>query len=244
MKKKVVKVLLCILLILTVGVAGVVVWQWDNLMAVKTAFTNSPEDIQVMIEENDERVAQAIQKVDGIMVRHLTKEVKEELKNGDLDREQVLDLLTSTDTSSAAASSEGQSAQTASETNTAEPAAETPVPAEEDANKQQLSRYLAEIYVMKAEYTAWLEQKYNEAIEEFNALDESERTTDAKYSIGMSYLDEALAKEEECDAEMANLEQKISDLLTEMGEDTSLVDDIQATYEKEKELKKAYYLGG
>ena len=177
MKKKVVKVLLCILLILIAGVAGVVVWQWDNLMAVKTAFTNSPEDIQVMIEENDERVAQAIQKVDGITVRDLTNEEKEELKNGDLDREQVLDLLTSTDTSSAAASSEGQSAQTASETNTAEPAAETPVPAEEDANKQQLSRYLAEIYVMKAEYTAWLEQKYNEAIEEFNALDESERTT-------------------------------------------------------------------
>ena len=91
MKKKVVKVLLCILLILIVGVAGVVVWQWDNLMAVKTAFTNSPEDIQVMIEENDERVAQAIQKVDGITVRDLTNEEKEELKNGDLDREQVLD---------------------------------------------------------------------------------------------------------------------------------------------------------
>lgn len=86
MKKKVVKVLLCILLILIVGVAGVVVWQWDNLMAVKTAFTNSPEDIQVMIEENDERVAQAIQKVDGITVRDLTNEEKEELKNGDLDR--------------------------------------------------------------------------------------------------------------------------------------------------------------
>ena len=96
---------------------------------------------------------------------------------------------------------------------------------------------------MKAEYTAWLEDKYDEAIADYNALDESERTATAKYSIGMRCMKEALAKEKECDALMADLEQKIRDLLKEMGQDTSLVDDIQTAYEEEKALKKAYYLG-
>ena len=42
---------------------------------------------------------------------------------------------------------------------------------------------------------------------------------------------------------MAEIEQKITALLKEMGRDTSLVDEIQSAYEEEKSLKKAYYLG-
>ena len=239
--------------------AAVVVWrQWDNVKAVKTALTTSQEDIETMMVENDERIAEAVGKVDGVTVRDLTEEEMEQFKNGELDAEQLIDRLTSGDAapasgtesagSSGSSTAQGSgtqsgSAQTSGTGNAAAAQPSEQAQTETDANKQQLSRYLAEIYVMKAEYTAWLEEKYNDAMEQYAALDESERTTEAKYSIGMSYMNEALEKEEECDAEMEEIEQKISDLLTMMGEDTSIVDDIQQSYETEKELKKAYYLG-
>ena len=96
---------------------------------------------------------------------------------------------------------------------------------------------------MKDEYTAWLEAKYNEAIDAYNALPEEQRTPEAKYSIGMERMKQALAKEDECDAAMKQIEQKIGALLAKMGRDDSLVKEIQKAYEQEKELKKAYYLG-
>ena len=96
---------------------------------------------------------------------------------------------------------------------------------------------------MKTEYTTWLEEAYAACIEEYVALPEKERTSAAKYNLGMKYMRSALAKEDECDLRMADIQGKILALLREMGEDTSLVDEIQAAYEEEKALKKAYYLG-
>lgn len=234
--KKGKKVLLCILLILLAAIVGVCIWQWDNMMAIKTSLSTSQEDIAGMMADNDQKIADAAQKVDGVTVRDLTDEEKQALRNGDVDREELLDLLTKDEETSAAPDNSAQEPPEASGSG-------APAESQEDTNQKKLSKYLAEIYLLKAEYTAWLEDTYDQAIADYNALEESERTATAKYRIGMSCMKEALAKEKECDAQMADLEQKISDLLKEMGEDTSLVDDIQTAYEEEKALKKAYYLG-
>lgn len=232
--KKGKKVLLYILLILLAAIVGVCIWQWDNMMAIKTSLSTSQEDLAGMMADNDQKIVDAAQKVDGVTVRDLTDEEKQALRNGEVDREELLDLLTKDGETPAAPENSAQEPPEASG---------SPAESQEDSNQKKLSKYLAEIYLMKAEYTAWLEDKYDEAIADYNALDESERTATAKYSIGMSCMKEALAKEKECDALMADLEQKIRDLLKEMGEDTSLADDIQTAYEEEKALKKAYYLG-
>ena len=241
--KKGVKILLCVLVILVAAAAGVCVWQWDNLMAVKTSLSTSREDFADRVKQNDEKIAQAVQDVDGVTARDLTDEEKEALRRGELDRDALLDVLTGDPADSAppevSPAPDGSSAPEPS----AAPAESRQPENEESANEKLLSRYLAEIYVMKAEYTAWLEDTYDRAIEEYNALDEDQRTTSAKYSIGMSCMKEALAKEKECDARMTELEQKITALLKDMGRDTSLVDEIQSAYEEEKSLKKAYYLG-
>ena len=75
--KKGVKILLCILVILVAAAAGVCVWQWDNLMAVKTSLSTSREDIADRVKQNDEKIAQAVQDVDGVTARDLTDEEKE-----------------------------------------------------------------------------------------------------------------------------------------------------------------------
>lgn len=243
--KKTKKVLLCVLLILLAAIIGVCCWQWDNMMALKTSVSHSREDIAGMMADNDQKITQAAQKVDGVTVRDLTDEEKQALRNGELDREELLELLTTEETEETGetSSADAPSPIPSEPAAPSAPSAEPPTESQEESNQKKLSKYLAEIYLMKAEYTAWLENKNAEAIAEYLALDESKRTTAAKYSIGMRCMSEALAKEKECDARMADMEKKILDLLTEMGEDTSLVNDIQTAYEEEKELKKAYYLG-
>ena len=129
-----------------------------------------------------------------------------------------------------------------SEPTVSEPAPEVTEPVV-DPDREQLAKYIAEIYLMQTEYTTWLEDMNQAAIEEFVALPDEERTTKAKYSIGLRYMGIALEKEKECDARMAELEASIKELLTKLGEDTALVDEIHATYLEEKKLKKAYYLG-
>ena len=112
-----------------------------------------------------------------------------------------------------------------------------------DPDREQLAKYIAEIYLMQTEYTTWLEDMNQAAINEFVELPEDQKTTSAKYAIGLRYMKIALDKEDECDAKMAELEAEIKSLLIKLGEDTALVDEIHATYLEEKALKKAYYLG-
>lgn len=239
--KKAIKIILVILLILIAAAAAVLFWQRDNLAALKLSMGTSKDDLSQMISDNVQKVDEAIQKVDGITVRDLTDDEKEALRNSEISREDLLDRLTSgqpvsNDGGAAAPADPSPAGSTVQED-------DAPSPEAADSNTQKLSQYLAELYVLKAEYSAWLEDAYADAIAEYSALDPSERTSTAKYKIGMSYLRTALEKEKECDQLMADLEDKILTLLTEMGADTSLVDDIQSAYEDEKELKKAYYLG-
>lgn len=237
--KKAKKVLLAALLVLLAAVVGVCWWQRDNLAAIKMSLSHSRENISEMVSANNQKVAEASEKVEGVTVRDMTDEERQALRGGSLSREELLERLTTKETED----TEGTNEAGASQQETSGTDSTAASDSGEDSNQKKLSKYLAEIYLMKDEYTAWLEAKYDEAIAEYNALEESERTATAKYSIGMRCMKEALAKEKECDALMADMEAKISALLTEMGEDTSLVDDIQAAYEEEKALKKAYYLG-
>ena len=95
---------------------------------------------------------------------------------------------------------------------------------------------------METEYTGWLEQAEQAAIDEYVALPAEQQTSGNKYNIGMKYLSEALKKEKECDAKMTEIEDSIRAVLKQLGEDTSLADEIHSAYVEEKAAKKAYYL--
>lgn len=231
--KKRTKIALIVLAVLLVAMAGVCWWQRNNLTALKMSLDYSQEDLAERIEENDQRVGAALEELPDVTVRDLTDEEKAAFRNDTLDRDKLIERLIGKAQPEQADASEQAEGAAASQ-----PSDEGP----EAAAREQLARCIAEIYVMKAEYSAWLEAQNAAAIEEFNALPEKEQTTAAKYKIGMAHMKTALEKETECDQKMAALEDEISALLKELGEDTSLVDEIQAAYEEEKTLKKAYLL--
>lgn len=263
MKKKT-RWILCGLLAAAAIVGGVCFWQCNNLRALRMSMQLSQDELIEKMDEQQARTEEVSRKT-GVAVRPLTDEEKAALQQSELTRQELIDRLAGSAERVPPEEQPLTDAQPAAEEHTAEdmPADSAPVsgapaelaspssapadapqpePGSDAPLREALAKCIAELYVMEAEYTAWLEQANQGAIDDFVALPEEEQTTSAKYSIGMQYLAAALEKEKECDARMQTLEDQIRSLLTQLGEDTALVDEIHTTYMDEKAAKKAYYL--
>ena len=243
---------LCVLLALAVVIGGICFWQRNNLRALGLSLRLSQDELSSEMGRQQERTEEASRQA-GVNVRPLTDEEKQTLRGSEISREELIDRITG---SAQPAESEAAAPEAAADDTAVNDTAagDTPIPSpaqqpqpqeQEDSEqtlRDQLARQIAEIYVMEAEYTDWLAQANQDAIDEFTALPESEQTTANKYSIGMKYLSAALEKEKECDAQMQTAEDAIRSLLEQLGDSTSLADEIHAAYLEEKAAKKAYYL--
>ena len=241
------KRLLCVLLALAAVIGGICFWQRNNLRALGMSLWLSQDELSSEMGRQQERTEEASRQA-GVNVRPLTDEEKETLRSSKVSREELIDRITdSVQPAAAETAADDTAADDTAADDTAVPSpAQQPQPQEQEDREKtlrdQLARQIAEIYVMEAEYTDWLAQANQAAIDEFTALPESEQTTANKYSIGMKYLSAALEKEKECDAQMQTAEDAIRSLLEQLGDSTSLADEIHAAYLEEKAAKKAYYL--
>lgn len=213
------KRILCIFLILALVIGGVCFWQRNNLRALYLSVRMSQEELSSRMEEQKARTEAASREA-GVDIRGLTEEEQSALRDELISRDELIRDIAESNKTQTEASTE-----------------------EEASLRDQLTELFAELYVMQAEYTVWLENANQAAIDDFNALPEEERSEGKKFSIGMEYLQKAKEKEAECDAKMDEMERKIRDILTQLGESTAVVDEIHATYLEEKATKKAYYLG-
>ena len=210
-----------VLLALVLLLGGLCYWQKNNIEALLLSRQMTQEELAEQIVEHQERTVE-ISRQAGVDIRPLTDEEREAMHNSEVSREELVDRIAAVQESSPT---------------------ETPSQDSDAALREQLSRLVAEIYVMEAEYTDWLEKANQAAIDDYNALPEAEKTTANKFNIGSLYLSRALDKEKESDERMAGLEDRIRSVLQQLGEPTSLVDEIHSTYLAEKAAKKAYYLG-
>lgn len=228
MKKK--KRVFLVLLVLALLIGGLGYWQRNNIEALLLSRKMTQEELADKITEHQEKTVE-ISRQAGVDVRPLTEEEREAMHNSEVSREELIDRIAGTRSLSPTEPSAPDA-----------PAPEAPAQDPNAALREQLSRLVAEIYVMEAEYTDWLEKANQAAIDDFNALPEAERTSSNKFNIGMKYLSLAKDKEVEADAKMAELEGNIRSVLQQLGEPTAMVDEIHSTYLAEKAAKKAYYL--
>ena len=77
---------------------------------------------------------------------------------------------------------------------------------------------------------------------EYAALPEAERSEAKKLSIVRSRMDLLGQMERTCDSEVKKVVAELERLLTLNGQDTALAKKVWEAYEKEKSLKKAYYI--
>lgn len=236
------KRIICVLLVLALALGGLCVWQRNNLRALGLRLRLTQEELSDQLNEQQNKTAEVTQNA-GVNVRPLTEEEREKLRDNAVTRDELIDRLVGEATAPAETP---EPTEPADPTAPAEPTQTPDAPqtpgVDEQALRAQLAKYIAEIYVMEAEYTDWLADANQSAINDFNALPVAEQTSASKYRIGMQYLSLALEKEKECDARMSEVEGNIRSVLTQLGESTALVDEIQRVYEEEKATKKAYYL--
>ena len=233
-----------ILLVLALLVGGVSIWQWNYIRALRMSKRMSQEELSGKITEQQDKTVDLSREA-GVQVRPLTDEEREAMRKDEISREELIESLVGAQ--GAPAQETPASSETAPPPQTAEqPQPSAPTQTQTDSNAalhEQLAKYIAEIYVMEAEYSGWLEKANQAAIDDFNSLPAAEQTATSKFSIGMRYLSMAAEKEKECDAKMSELEGKIRAILKQLDEPTTLVDEIHSTYLEEKAAKKAYYLG-
>lgn len=254
MRKK--RGIICAVILALIAVLVVLgYWQRNNLAALKLFMHHSGDDLVTQMEDSHQQMNDSVKDKTDISIRGLSEEEKQALKDNTLSRDEIIQGMVTPSkpvespllpANSAVELPSGPAVTPSAEVPAATPTpAATPAPAETPAvapDREQLSKYLAELYVMQEEYSILLDQYNQSAIDDYTALPEKDRTTAAKYKIGLHYVNLAKAREKECDAKMADMESKIKALLVKLGEDTALVDEIHQTYLEEKALKKAYYM--
>ena len=240
------KILCIVLALLAALLAGLYWWQRENLKAVKDAASHSSEELEEKLAENQQQIRDVVDAAPEIVVREVTEEERQALRDGTMTQEELIERLLDpgeqSDSTAAPGMEEtppGEDAKAPAETPTVP--AEQPKPAE-DPYQKELSAIIAKVYVLREDFTMALDNMYDEAKAEYIALPAEKRTKSNLMVLASKYLDKATALEKECDARMDEIVADMEKLIQENNGDMSLVDTVVYSYANEKSLKKSWYM--
>lgn len=244
--KRWMKILCIVLALLAALLAGLYWWQRENLKAVKDAASHSSEELEEKLAENQQQIRDVVDAAPEIVVREVTEEERQALRDGTMTQEELIERLLDTgeqsDSTAAPGMEEtppGEDAKAPAKTLTVP--AEQPKPAE-DPYQKELSAIIAKVYVLREDFTMALDNMYDEAKAEYIALPAEKRTKSNLMVLASKYLSKATALEKECDARMDEIVTDMEKLIQENNGDMSLVDTVVYSYANEKSLKKSWYM--
>lgn len=239
--------ILCIILALLVALlAGLYWWQRENLKAVKDAASHSSEELEEKLAENQQKIRDVVDAAPEIVVREVTEEERQALRDGTMTQEELIERLLDPGEQSDSTVTPGM--EEASPGEDPKAPAETPtVPVEqpksaEDPYQKELSAIIAKVYVLREDFTMALDNMYDEAKAEYIALPAEKRTKSNLMVLASKYLSKATALEKECDARMDEIVAEMGKLIQENNGDMSLVDTVVYSYANEKSLKKSWFM--
>lgn len=257
--KKLKKRTIIILVVLFVFIVtiGVLVYRNRNtLFAVYYTATNQGSKLEKMKLDTDKRALEAIKEFGIKDVRPLSEEEEEQLRKGEITEEEAVDLvLGKKDSKTEATSGSAESASSSTGGKESSSTAKTELPTATDSgsttdpNKEkneEIAELIGELYVLKAKFSndlsnveAWVSEKYLLYTSEYG---EGKIPSSIKTKVGKEAYAKATALETECDTKVNNILTRITTLLKETGQSTSVVDEIKAAYDNEKMLAKSYYM--
>ena len=112
----------------------------------------------------------------------------------------------------------------------------------QDTYETELSRLVAQIYVLREQYTAQLDALITQAKAEYKAMPKSERTKAKLASWGSGYVALATDLEKDCDVQVRAIASQMNTLIKENGGDTSIVNELVFAYAEEKSIQKSIYI--
>lgn len=234
-KHKTARTVLLIVLAVLVLAVGLLAWRFrKEIQAFTISRQYSTAELENQLADNDQTIRDAVEASSDVTVRAPTDEEREALRDGSLSQEELIGRLTDGNDPSDAPTSSSESAP---EEQPAEQA-----PAEPSEYQKQLSALIAQVYVLREEYLAALDNMENSAKADYKALSGSQRTAARLASLVSDYLGRATRLEKECDGKMDAIIVQMETLIQANNGDMSLTDTVFNTYVNEKSLKKAWYM--
>ncbi len=230
-------ILLIIFLIIIISAGLVACKYYDYISMFYKAATTSSEKLQESKQEADQRAMEAIKEYGIETVRPLTEEETEKLNNGELTEEEAVNIVLGRLDGEVSTQNNNSSVQGTSANDNGLSEA---VLKEKNAEIAQL---IGKVYVLKAKFTNELDAVEKWVHSEYNKLTKEEKkSTSAKVKIGKEAYSRALALEADCDIQMEEILDRLTVLLEETGQSTTLVGEIRTAYENEKTVKISYYM--
>ena len=234
-KHKTTRTVLLIVLAVLVLAVGLLAWRFrKEIQAFAISRQYSTAELEGQLADNDQTIRDAVEASSDVTVRAPTEEEREALRDGSLSQEELIGRLTG---ESAAGSSDSAPETAAPEEQPAEQA-----PAEPPEYQKQLSALIAQVYVLREEYLAALDNMETSAKADYKALSGSQRTAARLASLVSDYIGRATRLEKECDGKMDAIIAQMETLIQANNGDMSLTDTVFNTYVNEKSLKKAWYM--
>lgn len=234
-KRKTARTVLLIVLAVLVLAVGLLAWRFrKEIQAFAISRQYSTAELENQLADNDQTIRDAVEASSDVTVRAPTDEEREALRDGSLSQEELIGRLTG---ESAAGSSDSAPETAAPEEQPAEQA-----PAEPPEYQKQLSALIAQVYVLREEYLAALDNMETSAKADYRALSDSQRTAGKLASLVSDYIGRATRLEKECDGKMDAIIAQMETLIQANNGDMSLTDTVFNTYVNEKSLKKAWYM--
>lgn len=248
-------VLIVVLLVIAAVLAGLYLWQQENLKAAANARKYTQQELREQLADSRGSVEETLEQHPEITVRDLNDEERKALRSGELTPQELIAILTQPKDSGAKAPEETPAPESTpapvspAPQVTAAPSVPAPTPTEapheptpEEIYQTKLSELVAQVYVMREQYTAQLDAMVAQAKAEYHAMPESERTKSKLLSWATGYIAKANDLERQCDDQMEAILGSMNALITEYGGDSSLVTTMANSYANEKRIQKSIYI--
>lgn len=210
--------IVCEALLIVVG--AVVITQRENIQAVYEGVTTSQIVLKEEIIHTQKKVEEALECYELKDIGQLTREEEEKVKKGERSEGQEQEVM-------ASAKVQGQ--------------ATVKEPSKEEREKAIVKHYTAQMYALQSKYVGLLGGLESRGIQALKAIPSEERSVQKMVGVGMSFVQEGLSLEQQCDGEVAAIFSNLKRELKDIGADDSIVEVMSEAYDTEKRLKKAYY---
>lgn len=242
--KKSLKVILIVLIVISVAVGAVAIWQRKNIEGVIIGIKESTEEIEKKRDDNHAKLAEDVDSFLQKPLRKPTEEEKKQVEEGKMPLSDVYAKIYEEENSQI--KKEQPPAQTQSESQTSSETQKPEQKLNETENKptkdEIITQYMSELYRLQSEFTARAESTIKQGDRYYEELKKESQDKVGSRAKTISYFTPIVRSiEAESDAKVEKVIQNLINELSAIGENTDIARTIRAAYEKEKQLKLAYY---
>ncbi len=211
--KKFFKILLVIIVVILLILGSLLIWQWDNISAIRTSVKYTPEVIETLVIENENKIDEVFAELtEGDALAELTDEEQEKLRSGEMTEEEIEHI---------------------------KEVLETPKVENKEIAPSRVDEIISKIYLLRAEFVNRLNALESEALSEKQIVKKGGLSVSRILSFVEKYIDKATALEADCDSRMETHIKELEAELKRLGQDTSMISEVRSTYKNEKRLKKS-----